>query len=122
MSTRLHPPYQSQGVQKKQQRQKRDCHRASLIKKAYKLSTIYKAKVCLGIIIKNTGQVFIFCSNPKGIWQSFISHLVYTLLIVYSNCCCETNPEKKFHYPVLCQITSEDFIDLKGQKTQSAKK
>ncbi|GLA78952.1 hypothetical protein AtubIFM55763_001117 [Aspergillus tubingensis] len=75
---------------KKMMRQKRDRRRKNLIRKAYEYSKLCDADVCLGIRIRESGQVTTFLSDSTGFWSALSSQL-------------ET------YYPRPIQITAKDF-------------
>ncbi|RAH84382.1 hypothetical protein BO86DRAFT_442715 [Aspergillus japonicus CBS 114.51] len=60
---------------KKVVRQKRDRRKKSLIHKAYEYSKLCDADICLGIRIRDSGQVTTFQADPTGFWSGFSSHL-----------------------------------------------
>lgn len=63
-------------VEKKLLRQKRDRRKSSLGKKALEYSEMCGADVCLGIRIRQTGKVFIFCADTSGFWSFLSTQLV----------------------------------------------
>ncbi|KAL4767094.1 hypothetical protein BDW60DRAFT_200776 [Aspergillus nidulans var. acristatus] len=60
---------------KKSLRQKRDRRKTSLENKSHEFSKICGADVCLGIRIRDSGQVFIFSADPSGFWSFLRSQL-----------------------------------------------
>lgn len=57
-------------------RQKQCRRKTNLIKKAREYSRIYEADVCLGIRLRETGQVFILSADASGFWDFLGSQLV----------------------------------------------
>jgi hypothetical protein len=64
-------------LRKKMIRQKRDRRKNSLIKKSFEYSNMCGADVCLGIRIRETGQVHIFSADSSGFWAFVGVQLVY---------------------------------------------
>ncbi|GLA33082.1 hypothetical protein AnigIFM63326_002164 [Aspergillus niger] len=60
---------------KKMVRQKRVRRRKNLIRKAYEYSKLCDADVCLGIRIRESGQVTTFLSDSTGFWSGLPSQL-----------------------------------------------
>ncbi|BCR98158.1 uncharacterized protein AKAW2_31477S [Aspergillus luchuensis] len=60
---------------KKMMRQKRDRRKKSLLRKAYEYSKLCDADVCLGIRIRESGQVTTFLSDSTGFWSGLSSQL-----------------------------------------------
>ncbi|GKZ98359.1 hypothetical protein AnigIFM59636_002767 [Aspergillus niger] len=56
---------------KKMMRQKRDRRKKSLLRKAYEYSKLCDADVCLGIRIRESGQVTTFLSDSTGFWEIY---------------------------------------------------
>ena len=61
---------------KKLLRQRRDRRKMSLENKSREFSKMCGADVCLGIRIRESGQVFIFTADPSGFWSFLSSQLV----------------------------------------------
>lgn len=61
---------------KKSLRQKRDRRKMTLENKLQEYSDLCGADVCLGIRIRESGQVFIFSADSSGIWSFLRSQLV----------------------------------------------
>ncbi|KAJ6096880.1 hypothetical protein N7486_007626 [Penicillium sp. IBT 16267x] len=59
----------SSRAEKKLLRQKRDRRKSGLEKKALEYSEMCGADVCLGIRIRQSGKVFIFCADASGFWS-----------------------------------------------------
>ncbi|KAL4744300.1 hypothetical protein BDW72DRAFT_188858 [Aspergillus terricola var. indicus] len=59
-------------------RQKRDRRKTSLMKKSSEYSKMCGADVCLGIRIRESGQVYIFSADASGFWAFVGSQLVYS--------------------------------------------
>ncbi|PYH89777.1 hypothetical protein BO71DRAFT_388977 [Aspergillus ellipticus CBS 707.79] len=78
------------GSYKKLIRQKRDRRKKSLMKKVCEYSRMCGADVCLGIRIRESGEVTTFLANSTGFWSSLNSQL-------------ET------YYPLPVQKTDKDF-------------
>jgi hypothetical protein len=57
-------------------RQKRCRRKTSLMKKAFEYSRMCSADVCLGIRIRETGQVHILSADTSGFWAFVDSQLV----------------------------------------------
>lgn len=57
-------------------RQKQCRRRTNMMKKAYEYSKICNADVCVGIRMRETGQVHILSADPSGFWAFLTSHLV----------------------------------------------
>jgi SRF-type transcription factor (DNA-binding and dimerisation domain). len=61
---------------RKAKRQKQYRRKSSLMKKACEYSKLCDAYVCLGIRLRETGQVFIFSADASGFWAFLGSQLV----------------------------------------------
>jgi hypothetical protein len=72
MAGKLHNQSKKAGVEKKYIRQKRDRRKLNLEKKSHEYSELCGADVCLGIRIRDSGQVYIFSADHSGFW-SFLS-------------------------------------------------
>lgn len=72
------PPTHSNRSQsvKKSMRQKRGRRKSSLMKKASEYSKMCDADVCVGIRLRETGQVFILQADTSGFWAFLSSQLV----------------------------------------------
>lgn len=64
------------GSSRKAKRQKQCRRKSSLMKKACEYSKMCDADVCLGIRLRETGQVFIFSADASGFWAFLRSKLV----------------------------------------------
>ncbi|PYH67103.1 uncharacterized protein BO88DRAFT_445142 [Aspergillus vadensis CBS 113365] len=84
---------------KKMMRQKRDRRKKSLLRKAYEYSKLCDADVCLGIRIRESGQVTTFLSDSTGFWSDLSSQLVR-----FQHACC-----REIYYPRPTQKTEKDF-------------
>ncbi|RDH36802.1 hypothetical protein BDQ94DRAFT_116773 [Aspergillus welwitschiae] len=60
---------------KRMMRQKRDRRKRSLLRKAYEYSKLCDADICLGIRIRESGEVTTFLSDYTGFWSGFSSQL-----------------------------------------------
>ncbi|KAJ5776737.1 uncharacterized protein N7511_001748 [Penicillium nucicola] len=71
------PPTHSNRSQsvKKSMRQKRGRRKSSLMKKASEYSKMCDADVCVGIRLRETGQVFILSADTSGFWAFLSSQL-----------------------------------------------
>ncbi|CAG8262574.1 unnamed protein product [Penicillium salamii] len=79
-----------QSFRRKLMRQKQCRRKSSLMKKACEYSRLCEADVCLGIRIRETGQVFILSADSSGFWGFLVSHL-------------------NSNYPVPCLLTERDL-------------
>jgi hypothetical protein len=64
---------------KKSIRQKRDQRKMTLENKLQQYSEMCGADVCLGIRIRESGEVFIFSADSSGFWSFLRSQLVSSL-------------------------------------------
>ncbi|KAF3398127.1 hypothetical protein F1880_005598 [Penicillium rolfsii] len=62
-------------TEKKSIRQKRDRRKMTLENKSQEYSEMCGADVCLGIRIRESGQVFIFSADSSGFWSFLRSQL-----------------------------------------------
>ncbi|KAJ5111787.1 hypothetical protein NUU61_001417 [Penicillium alfredii] len=60
---------------KKLMRQKQCRRKTNLMKKAYEYSKMCDADVCVGIRLRETGQVYILSSDASGFWAFLNSQL-----------------------------------------------
>ncbi|KAJ5183254.1 hypothetical protein N7492_000870 [Penicillium capsulatum] len=60
---------------RKTKRQKQYRRKTSLMKKAYEYSKMCDADVCVGIRLRETGQVYILSSDATGFWAFLNSQL-----------------------------------------------
>ncbi|KAJ5642573.1 hypothetical protein N7490_006573 [Penicillium lividum] len=56
-------------------RQKQCRRRTNMMKKAYEYSKMCNADVCMGIRMRETGQVHILSADTSGFWAFLTSHL-----------------------------------------------
>jgi hypothetical protein len=63
-------------LKRKLMRQKQSRRKLSLMKKACEYSRMFEADVCLGIRLRETGQVFILSADASGFWGFLRSQLV----------------------------------------------
>ncbi|KAF7590506.1 hypothetical protein BBP40_002803 [Aspergillus hancockii] len=63
-------------TQKKSLRQKRDQRKKTLENKSQEYSEMCGADICLGIRIRESGQVFIFSADSSGFWSFLSTQLV----------------------------------------------
>lgn len=68
-------PHRS-SLKRKLMRQKQSRRKFNLMKKACEYSTMFEADVCLGIRLRETGQVFILSADASGFWGFLRSQLV----------------------------------------------
>lgn len=61
---------------RKTKRQKQYRRKTSLMKKAHEYSKMCDADVCVGIRLRETGQVYILSSDATGFWAFLNSQLV----------------------------------------------
>jgi hypothetical protein len=61
---------------KKAKRQKQCRRKSTLMTKASEYSKMCDADVCLGIRLRETGQVYIFSADASGFWAFLGSQLV----------------------------------------------
>ncbi|CAG8937541.1 unnamed protein product [Penicillium salamii] len=66
---------QRSSSKRKLMRQKQCRRKTNLIKKAREYSRMCEADVCLGIRLRETGQVFIFSVDASGFWDFLGSQL-----------------------------------------------
>lgn len=64
-------------LEKKHVRQKRDRRKLNLEKKSYEYSELCGADVCLGIRIRDSGNVYIFSADQSGFWAFLGRKLVH---------------------------------------------
>lgn len=76
---RARPKASSTSTQKKSLRQKRDQRKKTLENKSQEYSEMCGADVCLGIRIRESGQVFIFSADSSGFWSFLTAQLVCAL-------------------------------------------
>lgn len=57
-------------------RQKQSRRKSNLMRKACEYSKMCEADVCLGIRLRETGQVYILSADPSGFWDFLRSQLV----------------------------------------------
>ncbi|KAJ5343380.1 uncharacterized protein N7506_003204 [Penicillium brevicompactum] len=62
-------------LKRKLMRQKRCRRKSSLMKKAYEYSKMCNADVCVGIRIRETGQIHILSADTSGFWAFLGSQL-----------------------------------------------
>ncbi|KAJ5161359.1 hypothetical protein N7492_006751 [Penicillium capsulatum] len=62
-------------LKRKSIRQKQCRRKTNLMKKAYEYSKMCGADVCVGIRLRETGQVHILCSDSSGFWAFLTSQL-----------------------------------------------
>ncbi|KAJ5183280.1 hypothetical protein N7492_000896 [Penicillium capsulatum] len=65
-------------LKRKSIRQKQCRRKTNLMKKAYEYSKMCGADVCVGIRLRETGQVHILCSDSSGFWAFLTSQLIVT--------------------------------------------
>ncbi|CAG7957479.1 unnamed protein product [Penicillium salamii] len=72
------PPTQSNQPRsiKKSMHQKQGRRKSSLMKRASEYSKMCDADVCVGIRLRETGQVFILSADTSGFWAFLSSQLV----------------------------------------------
>ncbi|EKV10557.1 hypothetical protein PDIG_25260 [Penicillium digitatum PHI26] len=64
-------------ISKRKLMRQRQCRRkASLMKKACEYSRMCSADVCVGIRVRETGQVYILLADTSGFWAFLSSQLV----------------------------------------------
>ncbi|KAJ5941421.1 hypothetical protein N7516_001589 [Penicillium verrucosum] len=63
---------------RKSMRQKQGRRKSNLMKKAREYSRLYEADVCVGIRLRETGQVFILSADASGFWGFLRSQLIKT--------------------------------------------
>ncbi|CRL26014.1 Transcription factor, MADS-box [Penicillium camemberti] len=71
----LYPPYKDATSKRKKMRQKQCRRKTSLMKKGYEYSKMCSADVCVGISIRDTGQVHILSADSSGFWAFLGSQL-----------------------------------------------
>lgn len=61
--------------------QRRCRRKLNLMKKACEYSKMFDADVCVGIRLRETGEVLFLSADPLGFWDSFRSQLVQNIKI-----------------------------------------
>ncbi|KAJ5291523.1 hypothetical protein N7478_000774 [Penicillium angulare] len=64
-----------QSSTRKLMRQKQCRRRINVMKKAYEYSKLCNADVCMGIRMRETGQVHILSADPSGFWAFLTTQL-----------------------------------------------
>lgn len=76
MAAAPHPRPGRRVPSKKAKRQKQCRRKSTLMTKACEYSKMCDADVCLGIRLRETGQVYIFSADASGFWAFLDSQLV----------------------------------------------
>ena len=104
-STPPTPSNRSKSV-KKSMRQKQGRRKSSLMKKASEYSKMCDADVCVGIRLRETGQVFILSADASGFWAFLGSQLVCPQLCLWWK---DDWPIKNSYYPSPMLVTDQDL-------------
>ena len=92
---------------RKLMRQKQCRRKTSLMKKACEYSRMCSADVCVGIRIRETGQVHILSADTSGFWAFLSSQLV--CLIKLGLWWKDDWPIKNSYYPAPMLVTDQDL-------------
>ncbi|CAG8221927.1 unnamed protein product [Penicillium nalgiovense] len=90
---------------RKSKRQKQGRRKSSLMKKAAEYSKMCDADVCVGIHLRETGQVFILSADASGFWAFLGSQLVCFQVSDGKS----TNLSKNSYYPAPKLVTGQDL-------------
>lgn len=91
---------------RKSKRQKQGRRKLSLMKKAAEYSKMCDADVCVGIRLRETGQVFILSADASGFWAFLGSQLVCFQLCLRWKV---DWPIKNSYYPAPKLVTDQDL-------------
>ena len=102
------PPTQSNQPRsiKKSMHQKQGRRKSSLMKRASEYSKMCDADVCVGIRLRETGQVFILSADTSGFWAFLSSQLVCLQLCLWWK---DNWPIKNSYYPAPKLVIDPDL-------------